>query len=149
MLSFGGKHWSEIISEVTSQPQFQTATVRLEDPSILVSTGDIDPDTWEETYTGDPVIYEGPARIVGVRWGVGSGGESQANSKTLKAIRVQFPPQAVGRVKKACVLYVTECERNPVLTEFAFVTTNDFQGSSAATRTIEFSLDGDVEVDGG
>ena len=148
MLSFSGKHWSEQIADITSRPEFQTATVRLEDPNRL-TPGDLNEETWEYEYSGNPVVYEGRARIIGVRWGVGSGGESQANAKTLKAIRVQFPPQAVDRIRKGFALYVTECERNPVLTEYVFLATNDFQGSSAATRTVEFALDSDVEVSDG
>lgn len=146
MLKFSGKHWSETIADITSRSEYQTAVVRLEDPDLLIPVGEYDIESGEQEFTGDPVVYEGQARIIGVRWGVGSGGESQANAKSVKAIRVQFPPQAVERVRKGFALYVTECDRNPVLTEYVFLATNDFQGSSAATRTVEFALDSDVEA---
>lgn len=140
------KDWAQAVADISTREEFQTATVRLEDPDLLIPDGEWSVDTGEPDYTGDPVIYEGRARIIGVRWGVESGGESQANAKTIKAIRIQFPYQAVGRVRKGFILYVTECERNPVLTQYLFTGASDIQGSSAAARTIEFYVDSDVEL---
>lgn len=142
MLKFH-KSWADEIASISTSEEYQTATVRLEDPDLLTVDEPWDVDTNTETFEGDPVVYEGQARIIGVRWGVESGGESQANAKTLKAIRVQFPYKAVDRVRKGFPLYVTECERNPVLKDYVFIAGSDFQGSTAASRTIEFYLDGD------
>lgn len=137
--------WPQVIADISTRPEFQNATVRLEDPSLLV-VGDYDIETGEQTVTGDPVIYRGRARIIGVRWGVESGGESQANAKTVKAIRIQFPYNSVGRVRKGFVLYVEDGGRNPNLENYLFTGASDIQGSASAARTVEFYVDSDVEL---
>lgn len=141
--TFGTDNWADEIAEISTQPEFQSAQIRIGDPSILTSkTYDIETGKW--TITGDPVVYEGQARIIGVRWGVQSGGESQANATTISAIRVQIPQHAVGRVKRGCKVFV-ESAPNLVLSSYLFTVTSDMQGSSAASRTFECSLDIDVE----
>lgn len=141
--------WSDEVAEITGQEEFQRARIRIEDPSLVTSVYDVETAEW--TITGDPVIYpvgdeNGQARIIGVRWGVQSGGESQANATTLSAIRVQIPQHAVGRVKKGCKVFVDSAP-NMVLTNYIFTVTSDMQGSSAATRTFECALDIDVAID--
>lgn len=140
---------ADSIAEKSGSPRFQRARIRIEDPSLVTSVYDVETAEW--TITGDPVIYpvgdeNGQARIIGVRWGVQSGGESQANATTISAIRVQIPQHAVGRVKKGCKVFV-ESAPNDVLTNYIFTVTSDMQGSSAATRTFECALDIDVERD--
>jgi len=139
--------WSDEIAEITGSEEFQRARIRIEDSSLVTKVYDVETAQWE--ITGDPVIYplaeeNGQARIIGVRWGVQSGGESQANATTISAIRIQIPQHAVGRVKKGCKVFV-ESAPNMVLTNYIFTVTSDMQGSSDATRTFECSLDGDVE----
>lgn len=141
--------WTEEIAEISTLPEFQTAEVRLIDPSLVTSSYNID--TNVTTVTGNGTLYEGQARIIGVRWGVFSGGEGQANSQTISSLRVQFPREdSTGhttfiRVKTGCKLFVTSAPRNPVLEDLIFVATSDLQGSSSAARTFEFALDGDVQ----
>lgn len=141
--------WAEEIAEISTLPEFQTAVVRLIDPSTG-NPASYNPDTGKWTAATNQIVYEGPARIIGVRWGVFSGGEAQANAQTISAIRVQFPrtkPDGTTtffRVKMGCKLFVTSAPRNPVLEELIFTVTSDVQGSSSAARTFEFSLDGDV-----
>lgn len=148
--SFAGENWADEISAESSKSEYQQAVIRIFDKSqaTLVSEYDIK--------TGLGPIYEGGdlyplgdedgrARIIGVRWGVQSGGESQANATTISAIRVQIPQHAVGRVKKGCKVFV-ESAPNLVLSSYIFTVTSDMQGSSAASRTFECSLDIDVQV---
>lgn len=140
-------NWNDEIAEVSTREEFQRARIRIEDPSLVTKDYDEDTNTW--TITGDPVIYPideetGQARIIGVRWGVQSGGESQANSTTITAIRVQIPQHAVGRVKRGCKVFV-ESAPNMVLGSYIFTVTSDMQGSSDAARTFECALDLDVE----
>lgn len=141
--SFGTENWADEIAEVSTQPEFQRAVIRIEDPSLLTQKS-YDIETGEWTITGDPVVYDGQARVIGVRWGVQSGGESQANATTISAIRVQIPQHAVGRVKKGCKVIVKSAP-NLVLTSYIFTVTSDMQGSSDASRTFECALDIDVE----
>lgn len=141
--SFAVENWADEVASVSTLPEFQRAVIRIEDRSLV--TEDYDIETGEWTVVGDPVVYSGRARVIGVRWGVQSGGESQANATTLSAIRVQIPQHAVGRVKKGCKVYV-ESAPNPVLQNYIFTVTSDMQGSSDAARTFECSLDIDVQV---
>lgn len=141
--SFGAKPWFEQVADTSTRPEYQTAVIRIEDPSLV--TSDYDIETGEYTDVGDPVIYpqtgeDGRARVIGVRWGVHTGGESQANSTSISAIRVQIPRGAVSRVKRGCKVYV-ESAPNPVLQGYVFTVTSDMQGSSDAARTFECALD--------
>jgi hypothetical protein len=147
--SFAVDNWADEIAKVSTQPQYQRAIIRIEDSSLLTQSK-YDIETGEWLVEGDPVIYpvgdeDGRARIIGVRWGVQSGGESQANATTISAIRVQIPQHAVGRVKKGCKVFV-ESAPNIVLPSYVFTVTSDIQGSSPAARTFECSLDIDVQV---
>lgn len=147
--SFAVDNWADEIAKVSTQPQYQRAVIRIEDSSLLTQS-EYDIETGEWAVEGDPVIYpvgdeDGRARIIGVRWGVQSGGESQANATTISAIRVQIPQHAVGRVKKGCKVFV-ESAPNLVLSSYIFTVTSDMQGSSPAARTFECSLDIDVQV---
>lgn len=141
---FNTSSWPDRVAQVSTRPEFQRAVIRIEDESLLTQS-DYDIETGEWTIEGDPVIYSGQARVIGVRWGVQSGGESQANATTISAIRVQIPQHAVGRVKKGCKVFV-ESAPNPVLQNYIFTVTSDMQGSSDAARTFECSLDIDVAV---
>lgn len=140
---FNTSLWSDRIAEVSTRAEYQRAQIRILDPSLLEDE-DYDIETGKWTSEGDPLIYEGQARIIGVRWGVQSGGESQANATTISAIRVQIPQRAVGRVKKGCKVFVDSAP-NVVLASYIFTVTSDMQGSSDAARTFECSLDIDVE----
>lgn len=156
--------WTADIAEVSTDPRFQTATIRIEDPSLL-TYGEYDVDTNERDVTGDAVVYQGQARLIGVRWGTFTGGESQANASTLSAIRVQIPNARfapgygdsdygqddyatglAGRVKRGCKIFVEASPDNPALTGLILTITSDLQGSSSASRTFEAALDSDVAV---
>lgn len=137
--------WQDEVAAVSTLPEFQQAVIRIEDESLLVK-GEYDIETGEQEITGDPVVYSGRARVIGVRWGVFSGGEAQANATTITAIRVQIPQHATGRVKRGCKVFI-ESAPNDVLTSFVFNVTSDMQGSSAAARTFECALDLDVEIE--
>lgn len=108
--SFAVANWADEIAEESTKSEYQQAVIRIFDKSqaTLVTPYDIE--------TGIGPIYEGGdiypigdedgrARIIGVRWGVQSGGESQANATTISAIRVQIPQHAVGRVKKGSKVF--------------------------------------------
>lgn len=137
--------WADEISEETSSAEYQNATIRITDPGKEAREHNEETNTW--TVTGDSEVYEGQARIIGVRWGTEAGGESQANATTLSAARVQIPYGAAPvRVRKNCKVWVLECERNPSLETVVFTVTSDLQGSMAASRTFQVMLDGDAEV---
>lgn len=149
-VSFATENWTDPIAAVSTLPRYQQAAIRIYDQSqaTLVSEYDIETGLGPVYEGGDiyPVGDEdGRARIIGVRWGVQSGGESQANATTITAIRIQVPQHAVGRVKKGCKVFVQSAP-NPVLQNYIFTVSSDMQGSSDAARTFECSLDIDVQV---
>lgn len=134
--------WTDEIEEITGGDQYQNASVTVFDPSLLTETYDIDNGTWLVTGNGD--VYSGAARIIGIRWGVSRENSDTSNPTTIKNVRVQFPKNATARMKKGMKMRVTACTDNPSLETFLFTVTTDFQGSNAATRTVEFSVDGDL-----
>jgi hypothetical protein len=157
--------WDRRIASKTTDPRFQRSTVRFEDPSLLVPAGEYDVETGEQEFTGDPVIYEGQARIIAINQASFNRNDDQANPTTLKAIRIQIPngtdsegygedeyeedPYAGGllsRVKRGVKVYVIDNPRNPALNGLIFTISSDMQGSAAAARTFEAVLDLDVEV---
>ena len=164
--------WAADIARISTRPEFQNATIRIEDPS-LAEPVENEAGEWVYPPGADTVVYEGRARLIGIRWGVSTGGEGRSNADTETAIRIQLPrtytqdgpvygdggygdepyggdiPGTFIRIKKGAVVYVTECEQNPVLTEFSFRVTSDMQGSSAASRTLEAELSSDVQVGNG
>lgn len=147
--------WAQEVADISTLPEFQTARVRIEDWSGVVTERDLETNELV-IISGDPVIYEGRARVIGVNRGAFHSGEGQANATTLVAVRVQLPredangnPTADLRVRKGAILYVTEAPRQPVLTEYVYTATTDFQGASSAARTLEFSVDLDSAVANG
>jgi hypothetical protein len=148
--SFTVDNWADEIAEESTKLEYQQAVIRIFDKSqaTLVTPYDIETGTGP-IYTGGDIYplggEDGRARIIGVRWGVQSGGESQANASTISAIRVQIPQHAVGRVKRGCKVFVVSAP-NLVLSSYLFTVTSDMHGSSPASRTFECSLDGDVKV---
>lgn len=140
--------WPDAIARISTQPRFQKSQIRIEDHSLITQGEyDVETGTYSES-SGDPTVYEGQARLIGIRWGTFTGGESQANATTLSAIRVQIPktPETTVRVKRGCKIFVLDSPNNPALNGLILTITSDLQGSSAAARTFEAALDADVEV---
>lgn len=137
--------WADEIIPITTDPKYQNSTIRIFDQSqaTLVQEYDVVTNTGPIYEGGN--IYEGQARIIGVRWGVSYGGESQGNAYTQKTLRVQLPYDSVDRVKKGCKIFFVDAPRNPALLDQVAVVTSDFQGGMAASRTIEAALSGDSE----
>lgn len=132
--------WTDEIAAVSEQ--FQDATVSLLDPSLVTSVYDVATGQW--THAGDPLLGSFSARIIGARWGVNRENNDTGNSMTQSAVRVQIPKKAVGFMKRGIQLRVTLCEDNPSLTSRVYSLTSDLQGSNVASRTFEFSVDGDA-----
>lgn len=161
-------NWADEIAEVTESKEYQTALIRIRDASVVETSPAYDEDThtWSPG-SGDSTVYVGQARIIGVRWGVFTGGESQANATTITGIRVQIPygddadagygeeaygdpgygiGDTPGRVKRGSKVFVEAAPDNPALVGLIFNVTSDLQGASAASRTFECALDQDVAL---
>lgn len=144
MLKFGGKHWSQEIADITGSAEFQTCEIEIIDPAEVEVEFDFDTGEYTEKVGDDAIVYEGQARLISVRRGVNYEGALQDNSKTITAIRVQIPHGvAPFRLQKSFTMRVTSAPLNPTLETYVFTLGSDVHGSSAATRTLEFNLDGD------
>lgn len=136
--------WSEEIRSVTESPEFQTVEVQISDPSLLTE-GEFDIDNPNEpTFTGNPVLYRGRARLIGVRAGVNSEGTDVGNAETIKSIRIQIPREPIFNVRRGCTAVVVSAPTNRSLERYLFTATSDIQGGSAASRTFEFSVSSDA-----
>ena len=146
MLDFGGRHWSQEVAEVSGQAEFQTCTMQILDPALIIQ-GEYDVDTGEQDVIVPPgaIMYEGQARLIGVRRGVNYEGATQGNSKTITAIRVQLPHSALPqRLEKGFMGKVIDSPLNPSLTQYVYTLASGLQGASAGSRTLEFNVDGDA-----
>jgi len=142
VLSFSGKKWFEEIADETGKRDYQTCDITLADPSEIAEEYNYDTGKYE--VLGDGVFYIGQARLIAVRRGVNYEGSTQNNAKTITSIRIQIPSHAAARrVQRGTIARVTSAPHNPTLETYTFTLSSDIHGSSAATRTFEFNVDGD------
>lgn len=94
----------------------------------------------------ETIIYSGQARFIPVRAGVWQGGEAQLNATTIRAMRFQVPFAALpGRVHSGAIVTITTAPFNPNLEGRTAKVTDDFQGSTTASRTFHAMMDADSE----
>lgn len=136
-------HWSEEIWHVTEREEFQTCEITVKDVSGY--SEEFDPFTGKWTTSGTPItMYSGQARFIPVRASVFEGGEGQANAMSVRAGRIQIPHSKVGiLITSACVVEFTSSPLNGSLATRQARVTDDFQGSTTATRTFNVFLDAD------
>jgi hypothetical protein len=141
-----GDDWADEIAEVTTDREYQNIDVRIIDP-VALTAENYNVDTGQWTTPAEYLVYEGQARIIGVRWGVESGGQSQANALTLSSVRLQISgPEAWERMRKNQKVFITASPKNPALLSLIFTVTSDLQGGMPASRTLQMALDGDVVI---
>lgn len=132
--------WTDEIAEITTSEEYQNATVTIYDGKIELDYN-FDKDTWSAPTV--PPVYGGRARVKDIRWGVFSGGEGQANSKVVTAIRIQVPKNAVGKLPMGSTVIVTDNDDGLDIIGRLYRVNSDSQGSAQASRTFEAALDGD------
>lgn len=94
----------------------------------------------------ETVIYSGQARFIPVRAGVWQGGEAQLNATTIRSVRFQVPFAALpSRVHNGSIITITDAPFNPNLIGRTAKVTDDFQGSTTASRTVHAMMDADSE----
>lgn len=139
--------WYDQIREVTETEEYQTATIKILDRGLM-EMGEYDPKT--DSYPDasseeDAIVYEGRARLIGVRWGVDRTETNLSNPQTLLPIRVQLPRDELpGIVRKGSIVTVLEAPGNEAIVGRPMSVTLDFHGSSGASRTIQCRISGDV-----
>lgn len=100
---------------------------------------------WQEVPI-DNEIYSGQARFIPIRAGVWQGGEAQLNATTVRAVRFQVPFEELpGRVHSGAIITVSAAPDNPGLVGRTAKVTDDLQGSTTASRTINAMMDSDSE----
>lgn len=91
-------------------------------------------------------VYSGQARYIPVRAGVWQGGEAQLNATTIRAVRFQVPRSARStRFHAGGIVTFTSASYNESLKGRTAKITDDFQGSTTATRTFHAMMDADSE----
>lgn len=94
----------------------------------------------------DSEVYKGQARFIPIRAGVWQGGEAQLNATTIRAVRFQVPfADLPGRVHSGSIVTITAAPFNASLVGRTAKVTDDFQGSTTASRTINAMMDADSE----
>ena len=137
--SFSSK-WTDMIADVTSAPEFQTATVAIQ---YVVSDGTYDVDTGESSGRVVETVYTGRARVIAVRTSVFRQAAAMMNSHVSEFVRVQIPKNATGRVLTGAVVTINAAPDTPSLEGRRLLVNSDFHGASSATRTLECGYDND------
>ena len=146
------KAWDAQIADITTRPEYQNIAIKLIDPTLVVETYDIA--TGITTVTNDGKFFTGPARLIAIRAGINRENTETTNSSTVTHIRIQFPRNQnfgtemapIYRIRRGIKLMVTSAPNNKALETMIFTCTSDLQGGSVASRTLEFSTDGDLVV---
>ncbi len=132
--------WVQTIADVSGSAEFQTAQVELRNPSLVSRV--FNEATGTYTMTGDPVVWSGQGRFIGVRTSVAQAAGNDKNPTSIQSGRLQIPYGAYpGRITRGWQVRIVSAPRNPALSNVLFTVNNDIQGSSAATRTLELVID--------
>jgi len=100
---------------------------------------------WQEL-PEDTKLYEGQARFIPVRSSVWQGGEAQLNATAIRPVRFQVPfADLPRRVYTGSIVTILTSPFNPNLNGRTAKVTDDFQGSTTASRTIHAMMDADSE----
>jgi hypothetical protein len=143
----GGGNWADAIAEVSERPEFQRASIRIAQPAEPVDPDEdyYNPETGEFEYPEDVNLYEGRARIMPIR--ESSDDMGGINRTTVIGIRVQIPrADANFRIRRGIRIFVDASPDNPSLVSRVFTVSDDYQGSSAASRTVMAYADMDDSV---
>lgn len=134
--------WAAEIAEVSDDPEYMRCTVQVRDPSRVVRVRDII--TGETLNEGDPVVFESPARIVGIRAALDILAGTSANPSGDKNVRVQFPYEKLaehaGRISRGWQIRVLDGGRNPALTKYLLTVASDFNSSNVANPVLECAI---------
>lgn len=136
MYEFGG--WQDEIRRVSTDPQFQNATIVIYIPGAL---GEYNPDTGNYEQSDPTLVYSGRCRVVGLRSARGDNVAYDPDS--LKSVRVQLAENP-SRTPNQARAYFTDGGRNANLTTYEFAVNMDFNSSHVAAYTLELTVAGDV-----
>ena len=134
-----GTEWAQEVADVSGDPIYQNCTIQVRNPTLLVRVGTI---TTGYTYTGNPVVWTGRARIASTRSSVNSGGATSTDPTSIKSVRVQIPYDAAFiRVQRGWQVRVTDGGRNPRLEDYLLTVESDVNSSHVASLTFDCTID--------
>jgi len=135
--------WAQEIADVSGLVEYQNAVIEIRNPDLLVRSGNIQTGY---TYTGDPVVWTGQARVASTRSDIGAGGTTSTNPTSIKAMRVQIPyDKDFQRVYRGWQIRVLDGGRNSRLEDYLFAIESDVNSSHVASLTFNCTVD--VESD--
>ena len=142
---FAGENWAAEIAAVSGDPEFQNCEIQIRNPDLIVTTRDML--TGITTQTGNPVLWQGRARIVGVRSALDISPGTTATPSGTKSVRVVIPYGAyTGRINRGWQVRVIDGGRNPQLERYVLFVESDFNSGNVASFTIECSIAVDEEA---
>lgn len=146
-MAYSFSDWTETISRISERPEFQRASIRIAQDADPVDPEEdyYNPETGEFEYPEAVKLYEGRARIMPIRESADDMGG--INLTTMIGIRVQIPrADSDFRIRRGIRIFVDESPDNPSLVGRIFTVAEDYQGSSAASRTLMAYADVDDSV---
>lgn len=142
-MAYSFTNWPQTIANISTKPEFQNAHIVLYVPE---HGGEYDVDSGETTGgTEAELLYDGQARIVGIRQSAES--QQESNPTSLKGVRVQVNNRTLGRVPNNAKAYFTDGGRNVQLLDYIFNVNSDFNSSQVAAYTFEMTVDLDAVDD--
>jgi hypothetical protein len=138
-----GRPWSARIADITSRPEYQNSVIQIRDPNRVTWVRDIVAGT--STHVGDPVVWEGRARISSVRRTVDSNKGNLSNQTGMKPIQVQIPDVEhggfSGRIERSWQIRVLDGGRASSLEGYLLVIESGWEPSNQGSRTLECTVD--------
>lgn len=133
--------WAAEIAEVSGDEEYQRCRIQIRNPDLRARVGDIEAGYhWE----GDPVIWVGQARIVGVRAAMDILAGNAADPSGSKTVRVQIPYEIMegltGRIRRGWQIRVLDGGRNPKLKHYVLTIESDFNSGNVASPVLECSI---------
>lgn len=132
--------WAQEVADISGDSEYQNAQVEIRNPALVTRTYNEANNTFTET--GNPVVWSGQARFIGVRTSVAQAAGNDKNPTSIQSGRLQIPYGAYpGRINRGWQVRIVSCPRNQAIEDVLFTVNNDVQGSSAASRTLELAID--------
>lgn len=136
---FGDENWAAEVAEVSGDAAYQNCRIQIRNPKLLTVARDMM--TGTTTVTGEPVVWEGQARIIGPRSALDLQGSTSENPSGTKSVRVQIPYGAyMDRIDRGWEIRVIDGGRNPNLENYKLYIESDFNSGNVASYTIECSI---------
>lgn len=131
--------WAQEVTDVSNLPEYQNAVIEIRNPKLIVRTGTLESGY---TFTGNPVVWTGQARVASTRSSVSAGGTTSVNPTSIKSMRIQIPySRDFPRIIRGWQVRVIDGGRNGRLPDYLFSIESDVNSSHVASITFDCSID--------